>query len=45
MKKRTHCSFVIISIRAEIVRLVRVKAYTRTRFGRTERVQSHFRRY
>ena len=27
MKKRTNCKFVIISIRAEIIRLVRVKAY------------------
>ncbi len=45
MKQRTHCKFVIVSIRAEIIRLVRVKAYKRTRFGKVERVQSHFRRY
>ena len=47
MKKRTHCRLVIISIRAEIVRLVlvRVRAYTRTRLGKIERVRSHFRRF
>ena len=45
MKKRTHCKFVIISIRAEIIRLVRVKAYKRIRFGKIERVRSHVRRY
>ena len=45
MKKRTYCTLVIISIRAEIFRLVKVKAYTRTRLGRIERVRSHFRRY
>ncbi len=45
MKRRTYCRLVIISVRAEIVRLVRVKAYKRTRFGKVERVQSHFRRY
>ena len=45
MKTRTNCSFVIISIRAEIVRLVRVRAYKRIRHGRIERVRSHFRMY
>ncbi len=45
MKKRTHCKFVIISIRAEIIRLVRVKAYERIRFGKIEQVRSHFRKY
>ena len=45
MKKRTQCKLVIISIRAEIVRLVRVKAYKRIRFGKVERVRSHVRRY
>ena len=45
MKKRTNCKFVIISIRVEIVRLVRVKAYKRTRFGKVERVRSHIGRY
>ena len=45
MKQRTRCKFVIISIRAEIVRLVRVKAYKRIRLGKVERVRSHFRKY
>ena len=45
MKQRTHCKFVIISIRVEIVRLVRVKAYKRIRLGKVERVRSHFRKY
>ena len=45
MKQRTNCKFVIISIRAEIVKFVRVKAYKRIRFGKVERVKSHFRRY
>ena len=45
MKKRTDCRLVIISIRAEIVRLVKVRAYTRTRLGKIERVRGHFRRY
>ena len=45
MKQRTHCKFVIISIRAEIVRLVRVKAYKRIRLGKIERVRTHVRRY
>ena len=37
MKKRTHCTFVIISIRAEIVRLVRIKVLAHFRFGKVER--------
>ena len=41
MKKRTNCKFVIISIRVEIVRLVRIKAYKRIRFGKIERARSH----
>ena len=45
MKKRTHCKFVIISIRVEVIRLVRIKAYKRKRFGKIERVRSHFRKY
>ena len=45
MKKRTNCKFVIISIREEIIRLVRIKAYKRIRFGKVERVRSHFRKY
>ena len=45
MTKRKYCKLVIISIRAEIVRLVRIKAYRRRRFGKIEWVRSHFRRY
>ena len=45
MKKRTHCKCVIISIRVEVIRLVRIKAYKRKRFGKIERVRSHFRKY
>ena len=45
MNNRTYYYFVIVSIRVEIVRLVRIKAYRRIRFGKIERVRSHFRRY
>ena len=45
MKKRIYCKFVIISIRVEVIRLVRIRAYKRKRFGKIERVKSHFRRY
>ena len=45
MNNRTYYRFVIVSIRVEIVRLVRIKAYKRIRFGKIERVRSHFRRY
>ena len=45
MTKRTDCRLVIVSIRVEIVRLVKIKAYKRMRFGKIERVRSHFRRY
>ena len=45
MTIRIDCRFVIVSIRVEIIRLVRIKAYRRRRFGKIERVRSHFRRY
>ena len=45
MTIRIDCRLVIVSIRVEIVRLVRIKAYRRRRFGKIERVRSHFRRY
>ena len=45
MNNRTYYYFVIVSIRVEIVRLVRIKSYRRIRFGKIERVRSHFRRY
>ena len=37
MKMRTRCTFVIISIRAEIVRLARIKVIALLRFGKIER--------
>ena len=37
MKKRTHCTFVTVSIRAEIVRLVRIKVLALFRFGKVEK--------
>ena len=37
MKMRTRCTFVIISIRAEIVRLARIKVLALFRFGKVER--------
>ena len=37
MKNRTKCTFVIISIRAEIVRLARIKVLALFRFGKVER--------
>ena len=45
MTKRTDCRLVIVSIKMEIVTLVRIKAYKRIRFGKIERVRSHFRQY
>lgn len=45
MKKRTIQIFFHISIKVEIIRLVRVKAYKRIRFGKVERVRSHYRKY
>lgn len=45
MNNRTYYYFVIVSIRVEIVRLVRIKAYKRIRLGKIERVRSHFRQY
>ena len=37
--------FVIAAIEVEIIRLVKVRAYKRVRFGKVERVRSHYRRY
>jgi len=37
--------FVIVAIEVEIIRLVKVRAYKRVRFGKVERVRSHYRRY
>ena len=36
---------VTVAIEVEIIRLVRVRAYRRVRFGKVERVRSHYRRY
>jgi hypothetical protein len=43
--KRTYCKLVLTSIRVDVVRFVRVCAYTRIRNGKIERVRSHYRRY
>ncbi len=45
MKKRTQSFVVRISIRVEMVRLVKVKAYLRRRSGKIDRVKSHYRKY
>lgn len=45
MKKRTIQILFHISIKVEVIRLVRVKAYKRFRFGKVERVRSHYRKY
>ena len=37
--------FVIVAIEVEIIRLVKVRAYRRVRFGKVERVRSYYRRY
>ena len=39
---RTYLTLVLISIRVEVRRLVRVRAYKRRRNGKTERVRSHY---
>ena len=45
MKKRTKSQDVQISIRVEVAKLVRVKAYNRIRNGKVEKVRAHYRRY
>ncbi len=45
MKKRLDFVFLEISLRVELIRIVRVKAYTRIRNGRIQKVRSHYRRY
>ena len=42
---RAFCKAVNISIRMEIHRLVKVRAYNRIRNGKIERVRTHYRRY
>ncbi len=41
---RTSPYLVIVAIEVGIIRLVRVRAYRRVRFGKVERVRSHYRR-
>ena len=42
---RTSQHLVIVAIEADVIRLVRVRAYRRVHFGKVERVRSHYRRY
>ncbi len=41
---RTNHILLKISLRVEVIRFVRVKAYKRFRLGKVERVRSHYRR-
>ncbi len=44
MKKRIYLELRIeTSVRVEVIRLVKVKAYKRVRFGKVEKVRSHYR--
>ena len=45
MKPRTHCKAVLVSIRVEVKRAVKVKAYKRIRRGKVEKVRTHYRKY
>jgi hypothetical protein len=45
MKKRTQSQDVQISIRVEVAKIVKVKAYKRVRDGKVEKVRAHYRRY
>ena len=45
MKKRTKRKDVHISIRVEVVRRTKVRAYKRIRNGKIEKVKAHYRRY
>ncbi|MDO4827436.1 MAG: hypothetical protein Q4B16_07815 [Bacteroidia bacterium] len=40
---RTSQLLVIVAIEVEIIKLVKVRAYRRVRFGKVERVCSHYR--
>ena len=42
---RTFLMLIQISVRVEVVRLVKVRAYTRWRNGKQVKVRSHYRRY
>ncbi len=44
MKKRIYLELRIeTSVRVEVVRLVKIRAYKRIRFGKVEKVRSHYR--
>ncbi len=45
MNKRKYSTVVQISIGVEVFRLVWVKAYTRLRLDKIEKVRGHYRRY
>lgn len=42
---KTNQRFLIVAIEVEVIRLVKVRAYKRVRFGKVERVRSHHRSY
>ncbi len=42
--KRTHFVVLEVSLRAEIVKYVKVKSYKRLRNGKIERIKSYYRR-
>ena len=45
MKKRTYLVLrIMTSIRVKVVRLIKVRAYKRIRFGKVEKVRSHYRK-
>lgn len=45
MTKRMHCTEVRVIVKMVYPVLVKVRAYTRFRLGRIEKVRSHYRRY
>ncbi len=42
---KTNQRYLIVAIEVEVIRLVKVRAYKRVRFGKVERVRSHYRSY
>ena len=45
MIRRTHCTEVRVTVKMVYPVLIKVRAYTRVRFGKVEKVRSHYRRY
>ena len=45
MIKRTYCTEVRVTVKMVYPVLIKVRAYTRFRLGRIEKVRSHYRRY